>query len=153
MAIAAQVHTSLPERPDVFAEKIRLAPQFCFTLSDGHEVTGYGLAHPWLLRAVPAIDDYLHRLPESPDCLYVHDIAILPSARGRGASAALLDRLASEARKAGLPVLACVSVYGTRVHWERFGFRLVNEPSLTSKLAIYGPTACYMMMAVDGPQR
>lgn len=143
--IAAQLHSGLPERPDVLAEKIRLAPGTCCKLVRAGHCAGYGLAHPWQLEAIPPLDTLLEKIPEPAECLYVHDIAILPAARGAGASAAYLARLKQSARASALPAMALTSVYGTAALWRRFGFVERSSPALTRKLRSYGPSAVYMV--------
>lgn len=145
MRIAAQLHPGLPERPEVLAEKIRLAPATCCKLVRGARCVGYGLAHPWQLKAIPPLDAFLEKLPEPAGCLYVHDIAILPEARGSGAAIAYLDRLKQVARASALPTLALTSVYGTAALWSRVGFIVHSSPALTEKLRSYGPSAVYMV--------
>jgi uncharacterized protein YecT (DUF1311 family) len=54
--IAAWIHPDLPERPEVFAEKMRLFPEGCLMLCTGEAIVGYGIAHPWKLRRIPPID-------------------------------------------------------------------------------------------------
>lgn len=145
MHIAGELHAGLPERPEVLAEKIRLAPGACCKLVRAGHCAGYGLAHPWRLEAIPPLDTFLGQLPAPAECLYVHDIAILPSARGAGASAAYLARLKQSAHASALPALALTSVYGTAALWRRFGFLERSSPALTEKLRSYGPSAVYMV--------
>ncbi|HEY9595677.1 MAG TPA: hypothetical protein VHE79_14455 [Spirochaetia bacterium] len=52
-AIAERIHPGLPERPEVFAEKIALFAAGCRRLVRGSETVGYGIAHPWMLHSVP----------------------------------------------------------------------------------------------------
>ena len=40
--------------------------------------------------------------------------------------------------------LALVSVYGTYVFWERYGFQTTSDPELADRLKSYGETARYM---------
>ncbi|QOZ08821.1 GNAT family N-acetyltransferase [Bradyrhizobium sp. CCBAU 51765] len=144
-AIAAQIHPDLPERPEVFAEKMRLYPDGCRVLVAGDEIAGYGLAHPWKQHQIPPLDRFLERLPEYADCLYVHDIAVLPDRRG-GVARAYVTGVAELARASGIATLALVSVYATRPLWERLGFRAVAaDASLQAKLACYGEGATYML--------
>jgi GNAT superfamily N-acetyltransferase len=140
-AIAARLHPGLPERPEVFAEKLRLFPGGCLKFTAGGAMAGYGLAHPWALGAAPRLDSFLGALPETPGCLYVHDVAVLPGARGLGASVNFMGRMERLARDGGLGALALVSVYGTAPLWERFGFAAAPGPELAS----YGPGAVYMV--------
>lgn len=137
-AIAARIHPDLPERPEVLAEKMRLCPDGCRVLAADEEIVGYGFAHPWTQRRIPALDDFLERLPDDADCLYLHDIAVLPRSRG-GVARAYVAAIEQLARASGLAALALVSVYGTRPLWEGFCFRPVTaDAELSAKLASYG---------------
>jgi GNAT superfamily N-acetyltransferase len=148
--IAGEVHASLPERPEVFAEKQTLFPEGCFVLIETRDVVGYGLCHPWTLHDIPDLDSFLGTLPQSPECLFIHDVALLPHARSRGASRVLIDRIAALAMQRGIAFLALVSVYGTDPLWARHGFTLVSDDQrLRAKLASYGATARYMVRRSD----
>lgn len=144
-AIAARIHPDLPESPEVFAEKMQLYPDGCRVLVAGGEIAGYGLAHPWKQHQIPPLDGFLERLPEDADCLYVHDIAVLPDRRG-GVARAYMTAIAALARASHIATLALVSVYTTRPLWERLGFRPVAaDAALRAKLVSYGEGATYML--------
>jgi GNAT superfamily N-acetyltransferase len=143
-AMAAEVHPDLPERPEVFAEKLLLFRQGCFVLDSQAGAVGYAFAHPWRLRAIPPLDGFLTEIPPSANCLYLHDSVVLPAARGQAAAARLVDLLRAVAVKTQLPWLALVSVYGTWRLWGRFGFAPVEDAALAEKLVSYGETALYM---------
>jgi len=144
-AIAARVHPTLPESPEVLAEKIRLYPDGCRVLVAGDEIAGYGLSHPWKQHRIPPLDGLLARLPEDADCLYVHDVAVLPESRG-GVLLAYIADIAQLARASGLGTLALVSVYATRPLWQRLGFRSITaDAALRAKLTSYGEGATYML--------
>jgi GNAT superfamily N-acetyltransferase len=144
-AIAAQIHPDLPEHPEVFAEKMRLYPDGCRVLIAGEDIAGYGLAHPWTQNRIAPLDGFLERLPEDADCLYVHDVAVLPNFRG-GAARDYVAAVEQLARASHIATLALVSVYATRPLWERLGFRPVTaDAELRAKLASYGESATYML--------
>ncbi|AMA58932.1 GNAT family N-acetyltransferase [Bradyrhizobium sp. CCGE-LA001] len=144
-AIAARIHPGLFERPDVLAEKIRLCPDGCHVLAAEEAIVGYGLAHPWRQYQIPPLDGFLIRLPDDADCLYVHDVAVLPGARG-GVARAYIATIEQLARASGIAALALVSVYATQPLWERLGFRAVTaDAELRVKLASYGDGATYML--------
>jgi hypothetical protein len=143
--IADIVHTSLPERPEVFEEKVRLFPTGCQKLVSGKSIVGYGISHPWMHYSIPPLDEFLHHLPEASECMYLHDVVVLPEARGQGATGRYVDFVKGVAREIGTPLLALVSVYGTDTLWSRFGFKVVQNPSLDLKLISYGRTAKYMV--------
>ncbi|MGY4237469.1 GNAT superfamily N-acetyltransferase [Bradyrhizobium sp. USDA 4449] len=147
-AIAARIHPELPERPEVLSEKMRLCPDGCRVLAAGDEIAGYGLAHPWMQRHVPPLDGFLIRLPEAADCLYLHDIAVLPGFRG-GVARAYVAEIEGVARASEITTIALVSVYGTRGMWQRFGFRpAAADAALRDKLSSYGAGATYMLRAI-----
>lgn len=144
-AIAAQIHPDLPERPEVFAEKMRLYPNGCRVLIAGEDIAGYGLSHPWKQQQIPPLDGFLERLPDAADCLYVHDVAVLPDFRG-GVARDYIATIEELARASHIATLALVSVYATRPLWERLGFRPVTaDAELLVKLASYGDGATYML--------
>lgn len=147
--LSAALHPGLPERQAVFAEKIALFPVGCRKLVRDGRLLGYGITHPWRLDDIPALDSFLAGLPSAPDCLYVHDVAIDPRARGHGAAGHLIADLRALATGQSLRKLACVSVYGTDVMWSRYGFRTRKVEALADKLAGYGESAKYMVADVE----
>lgn len=147
--IADIIHTDLPERPEVFAEKFNLFPEGCFVLGAKGTLVGYGLAHPWPLSSIPPLDTFLNVLPSSPECIYIHDVAVLPEARGHGAAGAFVEIISQLAKQRSITSLALVSVYNTHNFWERYGFRVVVTEELTEKLESYGSTARYMVRKLD----
>lgn len=145
VAIAAQIHPDLPERADVFADKMALYPSGCRVLVADDAIAGYGLAHPWMLHHIPPLDTFLDRLPVNADCLYIHDVAVLPDCRG-GVARAYVAEIEQLARASQIATLALVSVYTTRPLWERLGFHPVRAyADLRAKLASYGDNATYML--------
>ena len=143
--IAREIHRALPEREDVFAEKLRLFPSGCFKLMFEGKMAGYAFSHPWNLYSIPLLNDFLRALPDNPDCLYIHDVAILPTARGRNAAGLFIAEVIKVAQEMHIPHLACVSVYGTDALWARFGFRTVTSAEIAPKLSDYGESAKYMI--------
>jgi hypothetical protein len=148
--IADAVHLDLPERPEVFDEKFRLYPQGCFALVQDAKLVGYGLSHPWTLNEIPPLDEFLVSLPNPAACLYVHDVVILPCARGHSMAEVLIGQLTDVVMRDGIGAMALVSVYGTHSLWGTMGFRGTSNPSLSQKLKTYGPTARYMVKQLSG---
>lgn len=144
-ALAAIAHPDLPERPEVFAEKIHLFPAGCRKLVQAGALAAYGIAHPWHLDAPPPLDALFGAMPAAADCLHLHDVVVAPALRGRGASAAYFAAMEEVARAHHLDTLALVSVYGTSQLWSRFGFSERSSPALAAKLAAYGPSARYLV--------
>jgi GNAT superfamily N-acetyltransferase len=146
--IAGQIHASLPERAEVLAEKFRLFPQGCFIFQCDGKIVGYAIAHPWTRDAIPPLDSFLGELPDAPNCLYLHDAALLPEGRGHAGASQLIAALRRVANSLDLTWLALVSVYQSDLLWSRFGFSAAGDLGLSAKLACYGATAKYMTASV-----
>ncbi|MFX9570760.1 GNAT family N-acetyltransferase, partial [Acinetobacter baumannii] len=71
------------ERPEIFVERLALFPAGSLIADRGGQPIGYAVAHPWLRGQPPALDSLLGAIPPGADCLYLHDVAILPAARGQ----------------------------------------------------------------------
>ncbi|MBP2298420.1 GNAT family N-acetyltransferase [Azospirillum picis] len=158
LAVADVVHRDYPEDRSIFVERLALYSPGCRVaqvdglmdgLADGG-IIGYGIMHPGRLGAPPPLDTPLGRLPADADCLYIHDIALLPAARGSGLGAAVLDYAHALATREGWDRLALTSTPGARSYWDRAGF-LVHESggqALAAKLASYGEGMAYMTAPV-----
>lgn len=147
--IAAIVHPLYPEKNEIFAERQRLHAPGSRVLSDGGgAIVGYVVSHPWRFGTAPALDSLLGAIPADSDCYYIHDIALLPSARGQGAAQACVAGLADHARRSGFERMALIAIAGTRDFWEKQGFAAIDDPALAAKLASYDPSARYMSRAL-----
>jgi hypothetical protein len=147
--IANEIHTELPERIEVFTEKIGIFPPGCWKLVVDGSIAGYGVSHPWKLYSIPPLDKFLERLPDNPDCMYIHDVVVLPYARGYNAAGDYVALLKEEALRRQIYALACVSVYGTDVLWERYGFKIAGGSEMSEKLRSYGSSAKYMIARLN----
>ncbi|MFC0242459.1 GNAT family N-acetyltransferase [Rhodopseudomonas telluris] len=153
-AIAAAVHVDYPEDAAVFDERLALHPQGCHVLGETDSgdtgITGYIISHPWRLGEPPALNALLGTIPSPASTYYVHDIALLPQARGSGATAAVLTILLRHAAAISDNV-SLVAVGGTVPFWRRHGFVPRQTTALAHKLASYGTDASYMVRPlVDG---
>lgn len=146
--IAQSVHVDIYERTEVLFDKANFFPQGCRKFVRGGAMLGYAIAHPWFINEIPEINEFLPKRDDPPDCLFLHDVAVLPAARGSNAAGEFLALLRPLARARGLRFLACVSVYGTDRLWSRFGFTVISRPEIDAKLDGYGPTAKYMVAPV-----
>lgn len=144
MRLADRLHPDAQERAEVFVEKWRLFPAGCFALEQNGAMLGYAISHPFRVNEIPPLDAFLGTLPDRPDCLFLHDVAIAAQGRGYGCAAVLIDRLVDIAKQQKLPALALVSLYGSNVLWTRLGFEHVQDDQLAAQLARYGESASYM---------
>lgn len=121
-AISDRVHGAYTEKPAIYAERRRLYPAGCFLLERDGEALGYLVTHPWHSDRPPALDQLIGVLPDAPDRYYLHDLALLPEARGTGAAAAAVDLTIAQARAAGFDRIALTAVNGADAFWRRQGF-------------------------------
>jgi GNAT superfamily N-acetyltransferase len=150
-AVCAVARTAFPDHPEdreVFAERLALNPGGCFALAAGEApARGYLIAYPWRLDDAPPLNTLIGRLPEAPDVLYLHDLALAPDVRGGGHAARVVERLAAQAR---WPAIALVAVNRAAPFWARLGFEPRDSPEMARKLASYGDDARYMVRATPG---
>ncbi len=140
--IADRIHTSLPEDKAIFRERLHLYSAGCLVLETPGGLAGYAISHPWQLGAPPALNSLLGQFPVKPDSFYIHDLALVPAARGAGAANAAVSLLIAMAEQSYLPSLSLVAVGGSERFWQRQGF----QPAPSSKdLTSYGATARFMV--------
>lgn len=143
--ITKLIHHDLPERDEVFAERIKLYPEGCLALvaSHGSDFYGYAISHPIRRSHPPALDTLLGEIAPDADQYYIHDVAILPEARGSGLAQAGIAKLFAVA--AQYPTSCLISVYGTTTFWSKFGFAPgKTDETMKKKLLEYGEEATYM---------
>ncbi|KAL8678139.1 MAG: hypothetical protein Q9186_005471 [Xanthomendoza sp. 1 TL-2023] len=145
LRVADKIHPNLPESADMFAERIKLFPQGCPALvsEEGDDFYGYVISHPIRRRQPPALDSLLGEIASDADQYYIHDLAVLPKARGHGLAQVCINKLLAFARL--YPTTCLVSVYNTASFWGRFDFVLEKiDEDLKKKLLDYGDDAEYL---------
>jgi GNAT superfamily N-acetyltransferase len=140
--LADRAHPGLPERIDVYADRLAAYPSGSRVVVSAGAVSGYAVSHPARLFAPPALDHLLGTIGPEADSYYIHDVVVAPELRGQG-----LARIGVEALLAALPyqATALVSVYGTVPFWTGFGFADETAALASGKLAQYGDDARYMV--------
>ncbi|WP_445464734.1 GNAT family N-acetyltransferase [Faunimonas sp. B44] len=148
MAIAERVHPAFPEDAAVFAERLALCPQGCFVAEVRGRVVGYLISHPWRCGAPPALNARLGALPGPAECWYLHDLALLPEARGGGLGRAALALVEDAARAARLGSIELVAISGSAPFWARLGFAPLASRPGAAVPASYGADACAMRRTI-----
>lgn len=143
-AIAGAVHPAFPEDVAVFAERQRLYPDGARLLELDGTLSGYILSHPWRFGTMPALNSLLGAIPDDADTYYLHDLALLPQARGTGAAAMIVGDMLRHARASGFPGVSLVAVNGSLPFWYKHGFRTVDIPGLSNVLRSYETAARFM---------
>ncbi|WP_439572594.1 GNAT family N-acetyltransferase [Phreatobacter sp.] len=142
--IAAIVHPLFPEDDAVFRERLALHPAGCLVLEDAAGPAGYAVSHPWRAADFPPLDTLLGAIPDDSSAFYIHDVAILPDARGSGAAGAVARRLVAHATGLGLTALSLVAVNGSAPFWALHGFADATDAALAARLGAYGADARFM---------
>jgi GNAT superfamily N-acetyltransferase len=144
-AVADIVHPAYPEDRAVFEDRLGLYPPGCMVLDRGGGLTAYVLSHPWRRGGPPRLNQRLAALPAGLDTYYIHDLALLPAARGAGAATRLVAMLVDHAAGNGFDSVSLVAVNDSAGFWRRCGFRPLPDPAIDQSLMSYDPAACYMV--------
>jgi GNAT superfamily N-acetyltransferase len=146
VAVAAEAFPNHFEERACYAERLALFPRGCLVLADGAgAVHGYVFAWPWPADDAPPLNVLIGVLPPDADVLYLHDFALLRSARGAGHAGSGVEAVLRLAHEEGWPAIALVAVNDAAGFWARHGFGIADPPGMAEKLASYGPGACYMV--------
>lgn len=146
--LAAEIHLDHPESDMVLIEKFNCFPKGCFVCSNGSDILGYMLSHPWKRYNPPPLDTCLEALPVNPDTYYIHDLALSSAAQGCGMARLVVEDLICLAKAVNLPVISLVAVGKSASFWKRQGFNIHQSSALIKKLRSYGSEAHYMERAL-----
>lgn len=141
-----------PESAQSMRTKILGSPSTCFVCARENaqgqeEVGGYLLALPIERTQLPPLNAPVYKQPVSPDCLYLHDMAVSPAWRGSGVASALLEAFERVFNAHDFKSAALVAIQGSSSFWQKQGFSAVQgNATLQRKLMSYGETALYMEM-------
>lgn len=146
VAVAALAFPDHFEERVRFEERLMLSPSSCFVLVDPYRVVmGYLIAFPWPLDRVPPLNSAIGAIPEDAEALYIHDLALIPEARGQDYTRAIIDRIIAQAQASGWKAVALVAVNQSVDFWSRNGFEVRDLPGMREMLASYGEDARYMV--------
>lgn len=121
-AISDAVHGIYTEPAAVYTERLTLHPAGCFVLDVDGEISGFLITHPWHGGKSPALGEMLGAIPDDASTYYLHDIALLPQARGTGAGREGLKLTIAAARSGGFREVSLVAVNGADRYWAAQGF-------------------------------
>ncbi len=136
---AACYPPAMQEAADVVRARLRASPDTVLVARDADGICAYLFAYPSRLGKVTPLGGHF-TLPDTPDTLYLHDLAVAPRAGGQGVARRLVDTLL--ARAAGLRHSALVSVQDSRRFWESLGYAAAAGDDVA--LATYPAGALYM---------
>lgn len=140
------------ERKNVFQNRINLFRHGCkMAFLDDYPIA-YLFSHPWRMDfPLVALDTLITRLPDDPDCLYIHDISVHPNFRGRGIGKQMVTEAKNISRKLNLKYMILVAVQDSEKFWEQSGFVPATLPLsvVATELRSYGSSRLMIGMA-DG---
>ena len=136
-------HAIVPESQAVMESKLTIGPGCCFVCEENNLIVGYLLGHPWRSNSVIALHMELKELPPECDCLYLHDMAVLPEMRGKKIGEQLLYKFETEALRRKIRYVFLVAVQGAETFWLRMGYYKKNNAfSMMKVLAPYPDEEC-----------
>lgn len=154
LAIQALCYTELIlESEQSLRAKLHASPLTCHVvchLSSGvsnreEQVIGYLIAVPCCLGEPPPLNAQACILPAHADSLYLHDMAVMPTARKTGAGKALVEKFLAQIEELNFRSATLVAVQGSRRYWQRYGFQTATtSAALQTKLLSYGDNVEYM---------
>lgn len=132
-----------PEPLDVLRRKWELSPDCCFVYKTDGSISAYLLAHQWGSDTPPKLHQ---RLPQDVNTrqLFLHDLAVAKHVKGRGVGKLMVERLLQLAKTRGFEKILLVSIQGSTLFWNQFGFNVLHERKVC---ASYGDGA--MIMSLD----
>lgn len=117
----------LQENAATFEDKFSLKPSGIFGAFLEDVLCGYILSHPWSADRVVPLGLARTVLPAKADCVYIHDLAVRPSHRGRGIARLLVDRVFEFGGSLSLGTYTLMAVQSSEPFWSRFGFRALKS--------------------------
>lgn len=135
-----------PESKESLASKLMSSPSTCFVAYQNDCLIGYLISLPSLFSSPFKLNALHTQLDETPDCLYLHDLAISPSARGLGVAAALIEQFFKQFNTSSFQQACLIAIQHSVPFWSRYGFTPAPTDVLSKeKLASYGSDATYMI--------
>ena len=114
---------SLLEGEETFSCKLLLFPDGCLGAFEDGRLIAYVFSHPWSSGEIVPLHEPLSTLPETADCVYIHDLAVMSPWRGRGLADRLLARLFDLAHSYRIMNVGLVAVNRSERFWERYQLR------------------------------
>ena len=142
--VADVVHPDYPEDDAVFAERLRLYAAGCLVSETDGVIQGYAIGHPCLRQQPPALNTLLGGLPRDADCFHIHDLALLPAARGLRLGNGAVDCFVQQARAMGLAHMSLIAVGKSLNFWRRNGFEIADQTPVLACVATFGDGALLM---------
>lgn len=142
------------EPADVIAARLHASPHTAWVAEKGGEVCAYLVGYLSEREKITKLHEPFTNAPDA-NCLYLHDLALSPSAQGQGIARGLIETAEKFARGKNLNALALLSVQNSKEFWQKFGFEeyFDLDEAAHANLATYltdGQDAYYMVKVFEG---
>lgn len=132
------------EAAEVFAERIANYAHSSWLALRNNQALGYLFTYPTQLGQVCKLGSGFST-SQAANCLYLHDMAVLPEAKGQGIASALLSTALQYGRQRKLRHSALVAVQNSATFWQKFGYSISSlESEQQMNLLSYGDQAHYL---------
>lgn len=150
LAIQLEAYSAdLQESAAVIGARLASAPGHAWVAEDEEGVCAYLFAYQSQLGKVTPLDGDFE-IPDRPDCLYLHDLAVARRAAGRRIGPALVHEALGQAHRQQLRFSALVSVQESSEFWSRLGYSPRRpDPDHLEHLGSYQVPATYMVCALQ----
>jgi ribosomal protein S18 acetylase RimI-like enzyme len=112
----------LNEGEAAFFYKLKISPNTCIGAYIDKQICGYLFAQPYKFGEIIPLDKSTHQIPEDPDCMYIHDLAISQDSKKKRIGTMLYQAIEKQSIKAGFRAITLVSVQDSGKFWEQQGF-------------------------------
>lgn len=138
---------SMNETAIAISDRLACAPDFAWVALLDETPAAYLMTYPSTTGKVTRLGGAFD-IPKNPDCLYFHDLAVCPTASGKGLGAALVRHALASSR---WRTAALVCVQDARRFWMQQGFTDIDalEAQQAAHLTTYPGTARYMLRRLD----
>ncbi len=140
---------SMQEKQEIILRRLQEAPATCWIAEDKEGACAYLFTYPSRLGAVTALEGGF-LVADDADTLYLHDLAVLQRATGRGVGKALFNLAMKFARAQRMPYSALVSVQDSYPYWSKLGYIPgTPSPEYGDCLKSYPEDAIYMVKSLN----
>ena len=146
VGVQERCYTSdLLENRMCFFHKMEIFPNGCIGAFLDGELVGYAFFHPWISNRPVPLNDTTYLIPGNSNCMYIHDVAVLPDRRDQKCAAKLFQQVVETGQKLSLHNFALVAVQQSESYWKRWGF-------VENKKMTYGESAATYMICSGVPR-
>lgn len=142
------------EPAEIIAARFAACPQTAWVAENQGRTYAYLVGYLSKVGKITKLHESFINSPD-PDCLYLHDLALSPSAQGQGIARVLIETAEKFAQSQNLNALALLSVQNSKAFWQKFGFEEYFDLDVQNRAnqATYltdGQDAYYMVKSLAG---